>query len=308
MANKKEEYELVIIGAGPGGMTAAIYAARYKIKTLIISKDVGGLGNEAHIVENWPGIIKIPGTELMQNFKKHVESLGVKIMQEEVDKLEKKNNSFQVTTANSKTFNAKTLILALGSVRRKLNIPGEAEFIGKGVSYCTTCDAPLFKDKTVCVVGGRNSAVMSAIVLAKYAKKVYIIYRRDALRAEPYLRDDLKNYKNIEIIYNAEVTKIEGTKFVEKITLKDGKEMPMEGVFIQVGQIPSTTLAKELNLKLNEKKSIITDKEMATNVPGVYAVGDIRDTPLKQIVTAAGDGATAAFSVFKYLKKGPSPH
>lgn len=300
MANKNEAYDIIIIGAGPAGMTAAIYAARYKLKTLVISKDIGGVANLAHKVENWPGITGIPGTELMKNFKKHVESLGVKIVLEEVDKL---NNKFEVVTSSGKKFKSKTLILTLGTIRRKLNIPGEDVFIGKGISYCPTCDSAFFKGKTVCIVGGRNSAVMAALLLIEYAKKVYIIYRKGKLRADPVLIERVEKSPKVEMVYNAEVAKVLGKKFVEKIVLKDGKEIKMDGVFIEIGGIPSTDLAKQIKVKLDERKSIIVDNEMRTNVPGVFAAGDITNTPLAQIVTACGDGAKAAYSAFHYLKK-----
>ncbi|MBL7100635.1 MAG: FAD-dependent oxidoreductase [Nanoarchaeota archaeon] len=300
MANKNEVYDIIIIGAGPGGMTAAIYAARYKLKTLIISKDTGGVANLAHKVENWPGIQSIIGIDLMQNFKKHVESLGVKIINEEVEKI---SNKFEVVVSSGKKFKSKTLILALGTIRRKLNIPGEDKFVGKGVSYCYTCDGPMFKDKTVCVIGGRNSAVMASLLLSKYAKKVSIIYRRGKLRSDAILTEQVEKNPKIKIVYNAEVAKILGTKFIEKIVLKDGKEMPMDGIFIEIGGIPSTDLAKQINVKLDKSNSIIVDANMQTNVQGVYAAGDIINTPLRQIVTACADGAKAAYSAFHSLKK-----
>ncbi|MDP2909306.1 MAG: FAD-dependent oxidoreductase [Nanoarchaeota archaeon] len=301
MASKKNDvYDTIIIGAGPAGMTAAIYAVRYKLKTLVISKDVGGVANLAHKIENWPGITSITGIELMQSFKKHVEALGVKILQDEVVKLA---SGFEVVTSGGKKFKSKTLILALGTVRRKLNVPGEDEFIGRGVSYCTTCDGAMFKNKTVCVVGGSNSAAMAALLLAEYAKKVYIIYRKEALRADPILIERIAKNKKIEVIYNAEITKILGMKFVEKIILNNSKELPMEGVFIEIGGIPSTDLAKEIGVKLDEHNSIIADANMNTNVPGVFAAGDITNTFLDQVVTACGDGAKAAYSAFNHLKK-----
>ncbi|MCG2717590.1 MAG: FAD-dependent oxidoreductase [Nanoarchaeota archaeon] len=297
---KNQIYDTIIIGSGPAGMTAAIYAARYKLKTLIISKDVGGVANLAHKVENWPGIVSIPGTELMQNFKKHVTVLGVELVE---DKAEKIINKFEVVTASNKRFKSKTLIFALGTVRRKLNIPGEDKFTGKGASYCATCDAPFFKDKTVCVVGGRNSATMAASLLSQYAKKIYIIYRKDKLRADPVLIEQVEKNPKIEMIYKSEVAKILGTKFVEKVILKDGKEIPIEGVFVEIGGIPSTGLAKELQVKLDNGSYIIVDDKMQTNIPGIFAAGDITNTPLAQIVTACSDGAKAAYSAFQYLKK-----
>ena len=300
MANEKDVYDLIIIGAGPAGMTAAVYAARYKLRILIISKDAGGVANLAHKIENWPGIISISGTDLMQNFRKQVEALGVKIVAEEINKI---RNKFEIVTSSGKKFKSKTLILAFGTVRRKLNVPGEEEFIGKGVSYCATCEAPFFRDKTVCVVGGRNSAAMAAMLLSKYAKKVYVIYRREKLRADPMLIEQVEKDSKIEMVYNAEVAKILGSKFVEKIILKDGKEMLMDGVFIEIGGVPSTTLVKEINVKLDRHGFIITDANMQTNVQGVFAAGDIINTPLRQIVTACGDGAKAAYSAFHFLKK-----
>lgn len=296
---KTQVYDTIILGAGPAGMTAAIYVARYRLKTLVISKDIGGVANLAHKIENWPGIVSIPGTELMQNFKKQVKALGVGIIE---DKVEKISNKFEVVTASNKRFKSKTLIFALGTVRRKLNIPGEDKFIGKGISYCVTCDGPFFKDKTVCVVGGRNAAAMASILLSEYAKKIYIIYRRGKLRADPILIEQVEKNPKIEMIYNAEVAKILGTKFVEKIILKDGKEMPMEGVFVEIGGVPSTELAKEIGVKLDKSNFIITDANMQTNIPTVFAAGDITNTPLPQIVTACGDGARAAYSAFDYLK------
>ena len=300
MANETELYDIIIIGAGPAGLTAAIYAARYKLKTLIISKDVGGVANLAHKVENWPGIISIPGTELIKNFKEHVTSFGIEIIEGEVSKI---INNFEVVVKGNKKFQSKTLILALGTVRRKLNIPGEDEFISKGVSYCVTCDAPFFIDKIVSVIGGRNSAVMAALLLSEYAKEVKIIYRQDKLNSDPVLAEQAEKNPKIKMIYNSEVAKVVGSKFVEKIILKDGKEMSMDGIFIEIGGIPSTDLARQLNVKLNDHNCIITDANMQTNIPGVFAAGDIIDTPLRQIVTACGDGAKAAYSAFRHLKK-----
>jgi len=304
MAKEKNDlYDIIVVGAGPAGMTAAIYAIRYKLKVLIISKDVGGIANIAHNIENWPGIISITGPELMQNFKKHVEALGVKIIQEEVTKL---LPGFEVVTYNGKKFNSKTLILALGTVRRKLNIPGEDEYIGRGVSYCYTCEGPLFRDKTVCVVGGSNSAAMASLMLAGYAKKIYLIHRKEELRADPVLIDRINKNKKIQVMYNTEVKKILGTKFVEKIILNDGKELPAEGIFIEIGGVPSTSLAKGLGVKLDDNNRAIVDNNMQTNLQGVYAAGDMTNMPLDQIVTACADGAKAAYSIFKHLKQKPA--
>ncbi|MFC1728603.1 NAD(P)/FAD-dependent oxidoreductase [Nanoarchaeota archaeon] len=297
-----EVYDLIIIGAGAAGMSAAIYAARYKINVAIISTDVGGLSNEAHLVENWPGVISKSGLELMGDFKKHVEQYDVPIIEEEVTSI-KKDVTFTVQTKKNE-YQSKTIIFALGTKRRKLNVPGEEDFAGKGVSYCFTCDGPLFKDKTVAMVGGGDAAGTGALMLAEYAKKVYLIVRSD-LKAEPVTIDNIKKNPKIEIILNSTINEILGEALVNKIKLNDGKELDVDGVFIEVGHIPSTTLAKEVGVELSNHNEIKVNDEMKTNVEGLFSAGDITDKSavLRQIVTAAAQGAIASLSVFKYLKQ-----
>lgn len=298
-------YDLIIIGAGPAGYAASIYAARYNLKTLIFGKEPGGIAQTAPKIENWPGTKSISGMDLMALFKDHALAYkNVEIINQEVNDIKKENNYFQVHSQN-KYYQAKTIILALGLIRRKLNIPGEAEFTGKGIAYCATCDAAFFKDKTVAVVGGANSAATSALLLAQFAKQVYIIYRGKELRADPAWIDKLKVNKKIKIMCCINVVKAEGQKFLEKITLDNKQELKVDGLFIEIGSIPSTALANQLKIKLNSKNFIQTDSGGKTNVSGVFAAGDITtgSNSLKQVVTASAEGAIAATSVYEYLKK-----
>ncbi|MFA6296096.1 MAG: FAD-dependent oxidoreductase [Patescibacteria group bacterium] len=296
-------YDLIIIGAGPAGYTSAIYAARYKINTLVLAKEIGGLAMSAPKVENWPGVLGKTGIELMADFKKHVEHYGVKILMEEISDIKKENNLFTILT-ETQHYQAKSIILALGSERRKLNIPGEKELTGKGVAYCATCDAIFCKNKIIAVVGGGNSAAVSALLLSEYVSKVYMIYRKSKLKAEPIWVDQILKNKKIEIIYNANVIEAKGEKFLEKIVLDNKKELQVGGLFIEIGAKPQTELAKCLNVKLDKNNLIIIDQACKTNVDGVFAAGDITtgSNELKQIVTAASEGAISATSVYEYLK------
>jgi thioredoxin reductase (NADPH) len=299
-------YDLIIIGGGSAGMSAAIYAARYNLKTLVISKEVGGVLNEAHKVGNWPGSKEISGLDLMTKFKEHVDSLNIEYIEAEVKKAEKKKDHFMVI-ANEKQLESKTIILAFGLNRRKLNIEGEDKFVGKGVSYCYTCDAPFFKNKTVGVVGGSDSAALAALLLAQYAKKVFIIYRGDALRAEPINSKAVQKNDKIEAILNTNIVEIKGDKTITTAVLdkpyKGSKDFKIEGLFIEIGSIPSTILAEQLGVKRDNNGFIIVDKEKKTNVKGVYAAGDATDTVMRQVITAAADGAIAAMSAFHFMKE-----
>ncbi|MBU0535590.1 MAG: FAD-dependent oxidoreductase, partial [Nanoarchaeota archaeon] len=290
-------YDLIIIGGGCAGMAAGIYAARYNLKTLIISKETGGVLNEAHLVENWPGERSIPGADLMVKFKEHAEGLGVDFSDLEVEKIEKKDNEF-IVTSGQESFQAKALILAWGLRRRHLNIPGEDEFAGRGVSYCYTCDAPFFKEKVVGVVGGSDSAALASLLSAQYAKKVYIIYRKDELRAEPVNKTAVEGNEKIEMIYNTNITEVKGSKFLTTAILdkpfNGSNELQVDGLFIEVGSVPSTVLAEQIGVKLDKSGLIIVDKNRSTNVEGVFAAGDSTDTVMKQAITAAADGAIAA--------------
>lgn len=298
-------YDTIIIGTGVAGYSAAIYNARFKLNTLVLGKRIGGLLQDTHVVENWPGIKSISGADLMKNLKEHVESYKVEIKEEEVIDVKKESYDFTVKTKKQE-YKAKTIIFATGSERRKLDVKGAKEFENKGVSYCALCDGPLFKDKTVAVIGGSDSASKEALLLSEHAKKVYIIYRKDKLRAEPInLQRVLKNEK-ITIIYNTNITEIKGDKFVNSVMLdtnyKNQKELQVDGVFIEIGQMPGSYLVERLGVKVNEKNEIIINKDSETNVDGVFAAGDVTNTKFKQGIVAAAEGSTASFSLYKYIK------
>ena len=298
-------YDLIIAGAGPAGLSAAIYASRYNLNTFIISEEIGGMASEAYKIENYPGFKSIPGMELMNKFKEQIKGL-IDIKQERIIELKKENN-FMITTKKN-IYKSKTVIVAAGTKRRKLNIPGEQELIGKGVSYCATCDAAFFKDKIVGVVGGNDAAAMSALLLAEYAKKVFIIYRKEKIRAEPLRVSQLEKNKKVTIINNTNVITVNGDKIVSSVTLdkeyKNSKELALDGLFIEIGSIPSTILTKPLGIELDEQGYIIVDASQKTNVDGFYAAGDITSNSdkFRQIITAASEGAIAAHSVYEFLK------
>jgi len=294
-----QKYDLIIIGAGPAGLTAAIYAARYDLNTLVIGKSAGGLAVEAHEVCNFPSYGKIKGFELMTKMVGQVKKLKVEIKLEEVLDINKKKE-FEIITNKNKYF-TKKIIIATGSERKKLNIDREKELVGKGINYCATCDAGFYKDKIVGVVGGGNAALTSALLLSKFAKKVYIIYRKDKFsKAEPAWRTEVEKNKKIIPLFNSVVTKLIGKEKLEKIELKNKKELEVDGLFIEIGSIPSVVLAKKLGMKTAEEE-IIVDRKQKTNVKGVFAAGDITNNPLKQIITACAEGAIAADTAYEEL-------
>lgn len=297
------EYDLIIIGGGPAGLSAAIYAARYKLKTLVISKNVGGLASTAHKICNFPSYIDINGFDLMQKFTAQAQELDVPIIYDEVTKINKKKNEFLVELAG-KNYETKKIIFAAGTTRLRLEVPGEGKLIGRGVSYCATCDAAFYKNKTVAVVGGSDAALTAALLLSEFASKVYIIYRKAAFfRGEPAWVDLVMNEKKIEVLFNEEVVEIIGKKSVEEIKLKSGKNLKLNGVFIEIGSVPETKLVSNLNVRIDDKGYVITDREQKTNIEGFYAAGDVTNNSLKQIVTAASEGAIATYSAYKELKK-----
>ncbi|MCX6709677.1 MAG: FAD-dependent oxidoreductase [Candidatus Woesearchaeota archaeon] len=296
-------YDMIIIGAGPAAFSAAIYSARYKLKTIILGKEIGGMISEAPLVENYPGFESIRGFELMQKFKAHAEKFGIEIRQTEIVDLKKGFTLFIVTDHENNKYKAKTIIFATGTEKRKLNIPGEEEFSGKGISYCATCDAPFYKDKVVCVVGGNESSVKYAIKLAEYASKAYIIYRGAEVRAEPALIESVRGNEKIEIITNAIPTEIKGTEKVESIILDNGNEIKTDGVFIAIGGIPSSIVAKQLGVDVDESGQIKVNDAQATNIRGIFAAGDVTNSRLKQVVTAVAAGAVAADSAFRLIKE-----
>ncbi|MAH43155.1 thioredoxin reductase [archaeon] len=298
-------HDLIIVGAGPAGMTAGIYAARYGLDTIIISEDVGGLMNEAEPVENWSGIKSIHGFQLMKNFKDHVEDLEVPIKTEEVKSVAKtkkgKDTIFKVKTKN-KTYSAKSLIIASGSKRRKLEIPGEKKYEGKGIHYCATCDAPMYRNKTVGVVGGGESAAQAVMLLAQYAKKVYLMYRGDQLKTERIYIKRMEANKKVKIMLNTKVKRFNGNHLLKNIVLQNDDIMKLDGVFVEIGHLPSSELAEQLDIKVVDKKIVVNEMK-ETNVKGVFAAGDVTNTVLRQCVTACSDGAIAAYGVYNYLNQ-----
>ena len=304
-----EKYDVLILGGGPAGLTAAIYAGRYNLKTLVVAKSVGGTANLAGEIENWPGYSG-SGIELMARFKKQAEKFGAEFMEEEIISVEKNVGDF-VLKLNDREIIGKSLIVALGTENRKLNIPGEKEFLGKGVSYCATCDGNFFRGKTVAVVGGADSAAKAALYLSDICKKVYIIYRKHEMRCEPVSLSKICSKKNVEIHYYSNPTEILGEGVVKKLKIvqeeiegkKIEKTLDVDGVFIEVGATPAIEVVKSLKLKV-DGNYIIVGKDARTNVEGVFAAGDVTNNLLKQVVTAAGEGAIAAKGVHEFLKFG----
>jgi len=294
------DYEVAIIGAGPAGYTAAIYAIRAGLKIIVLDKGLGGgLAAVSPNIENYPGFKSISGMELVEKMKQHASKYTKINFGEEVKNISQKKDLFTVET-DKKSYEVKAIILCLGTEYRKLNAPGEKELSGKGVSYCATCDGFFFKDRKVAVVGGGNSALIEAIYLKQIGcKEVYLVHRRDQLRAEKAYQDEAVE-KGVQIIYNTHVESINGKDKVEFLKLHDVKtdkksELTVDGVFISIGEEPQSKLALELGVKLDEKGFIIADKKGRTNIKGVYAAGDITGG-LRQVVTACAEGANAALA------------
>ncbi len=295
-----KKYDLIIIGAGPAGLSAGVYAGRYLIKTLIIGVLPGGTMTKAYKVCNFPSYKEISGIELSKKMIEQVRDLGIEIKQEEVKNIVS-GKEFKVKTSKN-TYVGKKIFLGIGRKKIRLNVPGEDKFLGKGVSYCATCDASFFRDKTAAVVGGSDASLTSALLLSEYAKKVYIIYRRNKFfRAEGVLIKNVERNNKIEVLFNSEVKEIYGDSMVEGVKLNDG-ELKLDGIFIEIGSMPDRTLIDKIGLK-TEKDNIVVNKKQETSVKGVYAGGDITNNPLKQIVTASAEGAIAINSVFKDLRK-----
>ncbi len=310
----KEEYDFVIIGAGVAGLSAAMYAARLGLRTLCLGishgseMPIGGVITTTNNIENYPGFEKISGVERAENIKKQAESYSlVAIKEERVEEMARKDKFFNVKT-NKGNYSGRTVLFATGTMWRKLDIPGGREFENRGIAYCALCDAPLFKNKTVAVIGGSDSAAKDALILAEHAKKVYILYRGEKIRAEPVTLKRIEENKKIEVVTKINVTKIEGDKVVKRAILdrefNGSKELEIQGVFVAIGHIPLTEVAKKAGVELNEKNEIKIDhKTSETNVKGVYAAGDVTDKPFKQAITGVAEGCTAAYSAFNYLTK-----
>lgn len=294
----KEYYDVIIIGGGPGGITAGIYAVQAGLKPLIIERALeGGQVNNTEKVENWPGFPSIGGIELAEKFAEHARKFDVEFLSAEVVNLELADDKKTVILDNGKKVSSKVVVISTGSNPRKLGVPGEKEFIGKGISYCATCDGHFFKDQHIAVIGGGNSALDETLFLTKIARKITIVQNLPKLTADRLLQQRVEATGKVDYIFNSVVEKIEGTDKVEKLILKNTQtgelsELEVSGAFIFIGLTPNTAFLKD-KLKLNEYGYIVTDENMETEIPGVYAVGDVREKEVRQIVTAAADGAIA---------------
>jgi len=302
-------YDLIIIGAGPAGVAAAVYAARQRLGILIISKDIGGqVAKKAVDIENYPGFEKISGPDLVELYQKQLKANELEVTLDEVVGIEKKDGKFFVSTASGKTHEAVSVIVTSGAKSKLVNVPGEEEFEGKGVSYCSLCDGPVFKGKDVAVVGGGNNGFESAVFLSNYVKHVTILEYNDKVNADAENQELVAKNKNIEIITNAKIVKIEGKVFVNAIYYEDRasgteKKLDVSGVFVEIGYSPATSFLNGL-VELNDKKEIIFDPvTLSTKTPGLFSAGDCNVSKYKQIVMASGEGAKAALSAYEYIKK-----
>jgi len=298
-------YDVIIIGAGAAGITAAIYAARANLNFEIISKDVGGLTLWSPDIENYTGFHNLTGVQLVEKFEEHMKDYDINVKPESVEKVEKKDDNFLVKTDQGE-YETKSVVIAAGSSPRKLGVKGADEFEGKGLAYCATCDGPLFAGKDVAVIGGGDSALAAALTLIQMANKIYIINMTGELTGKDNsLRDKVLESGKVEVINNAKTTEVFGEQFVTGMKYEqDGedKQLDVQGIFVEIGHIRNTEMVKDL-VELNEKNEIVVDKTGKTSVEGVYAAGDITDLPGKQSIIAAGDGSRALLNAFAFISK-----
>jgi thioredoxin reductase (NADPH) len=286
----EKTFDLIVLGGGPTAIGCAIYAARFAMDVLIIGKTFGGLIATTHLVENYPAITSTSGHELMEMFRHHMNSLNIPYISDEIRSIEKVDDHFELHSF-FQNFKAYSVCIATGSERKK------------GVSYCATCDGPFYGGKVVCVIGGSDSAAKEALYLSQNVKKVYIIYRGKEIRAEPINKQRVYNNEKIEIIYETNVVEIKGETNVKSVIFDNGTEFEVDGVFIEIGSIPNSDMAKKIGIKTNNKGEIIITRKSETNVPGVFAAGDVADAPFKQAITGVSEGVIAAYSAFDYVKE-----
>lgn len=302
-------YDLIIIGGGPAGITAGIYAGRQRMKTLLIAKGFGGqMTKKATEVCNYPGIGRISGFDLIEKFVNHLkEQECVEIKMAEVIKVEKEKDAFVLITNEKEKLSALSVIVATGADPRPLEAIGEKDFIGKGVSYCVTCDGPVFRNKTIAVVGGGNTGFEAALFMTNYAQKIYILESGSKVKADQLIQDQVKKVKNIEIITGANVKEIKGSKMVDSLIYQDlaskeNKTLKVEGIFIEIGSQPATSMVRNL-VDFNKRDEIIVEPEtFQAKTAGLFAPGDVNVGPYKQIVTAAGEGCKAALAAYEYVQ------
>ncbi|QXJ34665.1 thioredoxin-disulfide reductase [Saccharolobus shibatae] len=308
-----EKFDVIIVGLGPAAYGAALYTARYMLKTLVIGETPGGQLTEAGIVDDYLGLIEIQASDMIKVFNKHIEKYEVPVLLDIVEKIENRGDGFVLKTKRKGEFKADSVILGIGVKRRKLGVPGEQEFVGKGISYCSVCDAPLFKNRVVAVVGGGDSALEGAEILSGYSTKVYLIHRRDSFKAQPIYVETVKKKPNVEFVLNSVVKEIKGDKVVRQVVvenLKTGeiKELNVNGVFVEIGFDPPTDFAKSNGIETDTNGYIKVDEWMRTSVPGIFAAGDCTSMWLgfRQVITSVAQGAVAATSAYRYVteKKG----
>src|SRR6056297_1814509 len=301
-------YDLIVIGGGPAGTTAAIYGKRQKLKTLLITKDFQGqIGKKPIPIQNWPGLNEISGPDLMSNFKNHLKNLDIKTKESTIKEINKKDNIFKVKIKKEE-YEAKAVVIASGSDPRPLEVPGEKEFIGKGVSYCAICDGSIYQGEDVVVVGGGDAGLETVVYLKDIAKKIYVMEFMNKLKAKDSLKETVRKLENVEIITGAKLKEIKGDKFVNEVIYKERdkeeeKKIKAEGVFVQVGYQPATAFINDL-VEFNKKDEIKVDPwTCETKTKGLYAAGDVTSVKYNQLIIAAGMGATAAISAFHYLSE-----
>jgi thioredoxin reductase (NADPH) len=310
----KEDYDLIILGAGGVGLASAMYAGRLNLKVLVLGHShgselpIGGVITTTNVVENYPGFKQVSGIELAKKIEEHArEYKEVTIKTEKAEEIKKLKTCFKVITKKAE-YNAKALIFATGTKWRKLDVPGSGEFERRGVNYCALCDAPLYKNKIVAVIGGSDTAAKDALILAKHAKKVYIIYRKEKIHPEPDILDEVNKNKKIEIINNTNLKEVKGNGTVNEVILdkpyKGSNSLKLDAVFVAIGHIVLSELAKSIGVKTNEHDEIIIDhKTCKTNLKGVFAAGDVTDKPFKQLIIGVADGCTASYSAYEYITK-----
>lgn len=303
--NIENDYDLVIVGGGCAGYPAAIYASRFNLKTLVIAKEKGGLITTTHLVENYPGFISLTGQELADNLESHVKANNVPILNDIVSDIKKmEDGTFVVLTdLEELEISAKAVVLATGTKHKHLGAPGEKEFLHKGVSYCATCDGPFYKNKIVGIVGGGDSSAKEAMVLAQNCEKVYMFVRSE-LKAEPINIKRIRELENVEIIERVTIDEICGDDSgVTNVKLNNNTQVDLVGLFVAIGHDAQSSLGKSLGVDVNSRDEIIIDKLSCTNVPGVFAAGDVTDLPWKQGITGAAEGSLAGYSAFEYISK-----
>lgn len=312
-------YDSIILGGGCAGLAAGMYAGRLNLKTLVLGGDLGGTINLTDNVENYPGFIRLTGMELAKKLEEHARSYPIEIVEEKAVDVSKEvankdtaktDNCFSVKASNDKTYHAKTLIIATGSKWKKLGVPGEEQFANRGVHYCALCDGAFYNNKIICVVGGSDSAAKEALVLASFGSKVYLLVRGEKLKGEPINNKRVAANKKIEVLTKTEIKEIKGEKFVSHVILNreiNGSNiLNTNAVFVEIGHIPLSELAVKLGVKVDARNEIIINRESKTNVPGIFAAGDVCDTVFKQAITGVGEAVAAVYSAYQYVSNNES--